>query len=60
MVVPERVGNLSPAKIAKEKLLLIKNKDQLKSISDNLKNERGNKGAAEKLASMIVNSIKKL
>ena len=36
MIVPERIGNLSPAKIAKEILLLIKNKGQLKSISDNL------------------------
>ena len=60
MIVPERIGNLSPAKIAKEILLLIKNKDQLKSISDNLHNERGNKGASKKLASMIVNLIKKL
>ena len=60
MIVPERIGNLSPAKIAKEILLLINNKNQLKSISDNLKNERGNKGAAKKLASMIINLIKKL
>ena len=60
MIVPERVGNVSPRKIAKEVLLLIKNKDKLKSISDNLQKERGDKGAAEKLASMIVNAIKKL
>ena len=60
MIVPERIGNISPKKIAKEALFLLKNKDQLKNISDNLHKERGKKGAAEKLATMIVNSIKKL
>ena len=60
MIVPERIGNISPRKIAKEVLLLIKNKDQLKSIKDNLHKERGDKGAAEKFASLIVNTIKKI
>ncbi len=60
MIVPERIGNISPKKIASEVLFLIKNKDQLKSIRDNLYMERGAKGAAKKLASIIVNTIKKL
>ena len=60
MIVPERIGNISTIKIAREVLFLIKNKDQLKSIRDNLNKERGDKGAAKKLASIIVNSIKKL
>ena len=60
MIVPERIGNISPKKIAKEALFLLKNRDQLKSMSDNLHKERGNKGAAKELAYMIVNSIKKL
>ena len=60
MIVPERIGNISPRKIAKEVLFLIKNRDQLKSISDNLLKERGDKGAAKKLSSIIINSIKKL
>ena len=60
MIVPERIGNISPIKIAREVLLLVKNKDQLKRISDNLKKDRGGKGAAEKLAYLIINSIKKL
>ena len=59
-MVPERIGDISPRKIAREVLILIKNKDQLKSIRDNLEKERGDNGAAEKLASIIVNSIKKL
>ncbi len=58
MIVPERIGNISPRKIAKEVLHLIKNRNQLKSISDNLLKERGDKGAAKKLGSIIINSIK--
>jgi len=60
MIVPERIGNISPIKIAREVLFLIKNRDQLKIIRDNLNKERGDKGAAENLASMIINSIKRL
>ncbi|ABV49690.1 lipid A disaccharide synthetase-like protein [Prochlorococcus marinus str. MIT 9215] len=60
MIVPERVGNISPKKIAREVLFLITNRDQLNSIRNNLHRERGDKGAAEKLASIIINSIKKL
>ncbi len=60
MIVPERIGNISPKKIAKEVLFLIKNRDQLKSIRDDLNKARGDKGAAKKLASIIVSSIKKL
>jgi lipid A disaccharide synthetase len=60
MIVPERIGNISPRKIAQEVLFLMENKNHLKNISDNLNKERGDKGAAEKLASMIVTSIKKL
>ena len=60
MIVPERIGNISPKNVAREVLFLLKNKDQLKSISNNLRNERGDIGAAKKLASMIINSIKKL
>ena len=59
-IVPERIGIISPIKIASEVLFLIKNRDQLKSIRDNLKKERGDKGAAKKLASIIINSMKKL
>jgi len=60
MIVPERIGNISPIKIAREVSFLIKNKDQLKNIRDNLHKERGDKGAAKRLAYIIVNSIKKL
>ncbi|MDA9728802.1 hypothetical protein N9U52_00975 [Prochlorococcus sp. AH-736-N17] len=60
MIVPERIGHISPKQIAREVLFLMKDKDQLKSIRDNLLKERGDEGAAEKLASLIVDSIRKL
>ena len=60
MIVPERIGNISPKRIAKEVLFLIKNKNQLKKISNHLNKERGRKGAAEKLAYMIIKSIKRI
>ena len=60
MIVPERIGNISPRKIANEALFLIKNRDQLKIISNNLLKQRGEKGATKKLANIIFNSIKKL
>ena len=60
MIVPERIGDISPIKIAREVLFLIKNRDQLKNIRDNIQKERGDQGAAEKLASKIYKSTKKL
>jgi len=60
MLVPEKIGNVLPREIAEEVLFLLKNKDQLKIISNNLIKERGEKGAAKKLAAIIISSIKKL
>ena len=60
MIVPERIGNISPKKIAREVLFLIQNRDQLESIKNNLLKERGDQGAAKKLTSIIFDSIKKL
>ena len=60
MIVPERIGNISPKEIAREALFLIKNRDNLKIMSENLLKERGEKGAAEKLAYIIFDSLKKL
>ena len=60
MIVPERIGNIWPEKIANEALFLIKNSDQLKTIKNSLIKERGRKGAVEKLAYIIFDSIKKL
>ena len=59
-VVPERIGNISPKQIAKEALFLINNKEILKTLKENLLNQRGKKGAVEKLAYLVLNAIKKL
>ena len=60
MIVPERIGNISPHQIAREVLFLIKDQNQLNNIKENLLKERGGKGAAQKLANIIFDSIKKL
>ena len=60
MIVPERIGNISPIKIAREASFLIKNRNQLKSMRDNLHKERGEKGATEKLTYIILDLLKKL
>ena len=60
LVVPERIGNITPKQIAKEALFLISNKKQLHKIKENLLNQRGKEGAVKKLAYIILNSIKKL
>ena len=60
LIVPERIGNISPKQIANEALFLIKNKRYLKEQKINLLKQRGETGAVKKLAYIIFNSIKKL
>ena len=60
LIVPERIGNISPNQIAKEAIFLLFNKDHLKDQKNNLSKQRGESGAVEKLAYIIFNSIKKL
>ena len=60
LIVPERIGHISPIQIAKEALFLINNDKTLLQIKKNLLNQRGEKGAAEKLAHIIFNSIKRI
>lgn len=60
LIIPERIGNISPRQIANEALFLIKNKKYLKEQKNNLTKHRGKTGAVKKLAYIIFNSIKKL
>tara|TARA_S200000501_G_scaffold191477_1_gene180272 strand:- start:442 stop:1710 length:1269 start_codon:yes stop_codon:yes gene_type:complete len=60
LIVPERIGNISPKQIAYEALFLIKNKKYLKEQKENLSKQRGETGAVENLAYIILNSIKRL
>ena len=58
IIVPERIGDYSPKEIANEVLMLIKNEKALQEQKYNLLKQRGQKGAAKKLAKIILQSIK--
>ena len=60
LIIPERIGNISPKQIANEALFLIKNKKYLREQKNNLSKQRGKTGAVKKLAYIIFNSIKRL
>ena len=60
LIVPERIGNISPKQIANEALFLIKNKKYLTEQKKCLSKQRGETGAVEKLTYIILHSIKKL
>ncbi len=60
LIIPERIGNISPKQIANEALFLIKNKKYLKDQKVYLSKQRGKTGAVKKLAYIIFNSIKRL
>ena len=59
LIIPERIGNISPKQIANEAIFLIKNKKYLSEQKDNLSKQRGETGAVKKLAYIIFNSIKR-
>ena len=60
LIIPERIGNISPKQIADEALFLLKNKQYLEDQKVYLSKQRGKTGAAKKLAYVIFNSIKRL
>ena len=60
LIVPERIGNISPKQIAKEAVFLINNEEHLQSLKRNLLRQRGRKGAVKKLTYIILRTIKKL
>ena len=57
IIVPERIGNYSPNEIAKEVLILVKDEKALQEQKYNLSKQRGKRGAAKKLAKMILQSM---
>ena len=60
MIVPERIGNISPKQIAIEALDLLQKEENLKYLQNNLLKQRGEKGAVEKLSRIIFNLIKNM
>jgi len=57
IIVPERIGHFSPEEIAKEVLILINDENALQAQRNNLSKQRGQKGAAKKLAKIIWKTI---
>ena len=57
LIVPERIGKFTPKEIAHEVLFLLKNKKLLQYQKDELRRERGKKGAVQKLTKLIIDSI---
>ena len=60
LIIPERIGEISPKQIADEALFLMENTKYLMNQKENLSIQRGKSGAAKKLANIIFHSIKKL
>ena len=60
LIVPERIGKISPLQIANEALFLLRNKKYLNKQKNHLSKQRGENGAVEKLSQIILNSIKNL
>ena len=60
LIVPERIGNITPRQIANEAEFIIKDEKYLNSLKNNLLKQRGKKGAVDNLANLIFNLIKKL
>ena len=60
LIVPERIGFITPEQIAKEAEYLIKNQEQLQNMRDKLVKQRGKTGAVQRLSQIIISSIKKL
>ena len=60
LIIPERIGNISPKEVANEALNLMKNQKDLKKQKEYLSKQRGETGAVRKLSYLIFNSIKKL
>ena len=57
LITPERIGNILPKEIADEALYLLSNKDLLDEQKTNLSQLRGDKGAARKLSSLILETL---
>ena len=57
MIVPERIGNISPTQIAEEVLFILNNKSLLAEQKINLLKTRGKNGAVQKLSNLILNIL---
>ena len=60
LIVPERIGNITPKEIAKEALFLLENNSHLKSQKQKLATQRGRSGATDKLSNLILKELQKI
>lgn len=58
-IVPERIGNLQPQTIAQEVLDYLNHPEQLDQMRDRLRQVRGESGAADRLAAMVCEEVKR-
>ena len=58
MIVPERIGNISPAQIAQETVDWLNSPSRLSGQKKDLQSVRGNKGATKKFCQEIINLLK--
>jgi len=57
MVVPERVGNITPIQIAQEAVDWLNSPSRLFGIKEDLQSLRGSKGATKKFCQQIINLL---
>ncbi len=60
MIIPERVGNISPKKIAEEACYWINSPEKLKRQKEDLRSLRGKQGAVLSLSREIINLISEI
>ena len=58
MVVPERVGNITPTQIAEETIDWLNSPSRLAGQKEDLQALRGNKGATQRFCQEIINLLK--
>ena len=57
MIVPERIGHITPAQIAKEVIDWLNSPSRLSGQREDLKALRGSKGATKKFCHEIINLL---
>lgn len=56
-IVPELIGRLHPAQVAKQVVDYLEHPERLVAIQQDLRSVRGESGAAEKLADMVMQEL---
>ena len=57
MIVPERVGHITPTQIAEETIYWLNSPKRLSGQKEDLQAQRGSKGATKKFCQQIINLL---